>query len=244
LSELSPVAKPALVYLLVDRKASDRRFKMKRNLKTIGLALVAVFALSAVVASAASAQKITTLGQSNVTLTGSGGEQKFVTGSGSEIKCTGVTTTVTGVNNEQAQITATPSYTGCSLTEGGITREVQIDMNGCAYVFTSTGTIVHIECTAPNVIKVTAKIAGAFQECLDIHSQTPTTPNWTATNGTSGANMDFTIVSGVSGITYERTGSCKKAEAQENETNNAVYTGSVTVTCETAAAVMVDCTAS
>jgi hypothetical protein len=212
--------------------------------KTLGLALVAVFALSAVVASAASAQKITVSPQTNVTLTGTGGEQKFVTGSGAEVKCAGVTTTVTGVNQEPAQITAVPAYTGCTITDGGITREAQIDMNGCAYVFTSTGTIVHIECTAPNVIKVTAKIAGAFQECLDIHSQTPTTPNWTATNGTSGANMDFTIVSGVSGITYERTGSCKKAEAQENETNNTVLSGSITVTCETSVGVMVDCTAS
>jgi hypothetical protein len=217
---------------------------MKRNLRIFGLALVGVLAASVVVASAASAQKITTLGQSNVTLTGTGGEQVERQGPNHEIKCTGVTFTVTGVNNEQAQITAAPSYTGCTLTESGITREAQIDMNGCAYVYTSTGTVVHIECPGTNVIKLTAKIAGAFQECMDIHAQTPTTPNYTLTNGTSGANMDFTIVSGVSGITYERTGLCKKAEAQLNEANDSSLTGSITVTCETAAAVMVDCTAS
>jgi hypothetical protein len=211
--------------------------------KTLGLALVAVFAMSAIVASAASAQKITTLGQSNVTLTGTGGEQIFTTGL-AEVKCTGVTANVTGVSNEQGEITTAPSYTGCTLTEGGITRNAQVDMNGCAYVFTSTGTVVHIECSGSNVIKVTLFLAGAFQECLDIHSQTPTTPNWHATNGTSGGNMDFTLVSTVSGITYERTGSCKKSEAQLNETNSASYTGSVTVTCETSLGVMVDCTVS
>jgi hypothetical protein len=217
---------------------------MKRNFKTLGLALVAALAISAVGVSAASAQKITTLGQSNVTLTGSGGEQKFTAGA-AEVKCASVSGTTTGVQNEQAELTVAPVYGApCTLTEGGIAREAQIDMNGCAYVFTSTGTIVHIECPANQVIKVTAKIAGAFQECLDIHAQTPTTPNYTLTNGTSGANMDFTIVSGVSGITYERTGLCKKAEAQLNEANDSSLTGSITVTCEKQGGNGIDCTAS
>jgi hypothetical protein len=210
--------------------------------KSIGLALVAVFAMSAVVASAASAQKITTLGQTNVTLTGSGGEQKFTAGA-AEVKCTGVTGTTTGVQNEQAEVTVAPVYTGCTLTEAGVVSPAIVHMNGCAYVFTSSGTVVHIECPANQVIKVTAKLGGVFVECLDIHAQTPTTPSYHLTNGTVDTKMDFTIVSTVSGVTYERTGLCKKGEAQLNEANNANYVGSVTVTCEKAA-VPVDCTAS
>jgi hypothetical protein len=209
--------------------------------KTLGLALVAVFAMSAVVASAASANFTT--GTDSTTLTGSGGTQVFETGGGAKVECTSASATITGVGTAQSELTGTPTYSGCTLTEGGITRNAEVDPMGCAYVITTTGQI-HIECSGSNVITVKAFIAGSFQQCFDVHPQTPTAPNVHFTNQLDPATSkwDFTIVSTVTGITYERTSVCKKEKAQENETNSAHYTGSITVTCEDGAGNPIDCT--
>jgi uncharacterized protein (DUF1501 family) len=214
---------------------------MKRMLRTLGLALVAVFAMSAVVASAASANFTTTTDTSTLTL--SGGLQVFTSGGGAKFECTSESGHIANVGTAQSELTVVPFYSGCTLTEGGITRNMEIDPMGCAYVFTTTGQI-HIECSGANVITVKAFIAGSFQQCFDIHPQTPTTPTIDFSNQLDPATSkwDFTIKSTIEGITYERTGPCKKAQAQENETNSAHYEGSITVTCDTAASVAIDCT--
>lgn len=199
------------------------------RIRTIGLALVAIFAMSAVVASAAQANFTT--GSDNTTLTGSGGVQKFLI-PGGEISCPSISGTVTGVPTTAVDITAVPVYpaTGCTLTESGVSHEAKIDVEGCSFTFTTDGK-VHILCPAGKVIKVTLKVAGLFVECLDIHEQTPTTPTVDYINGTNAATgkMDVEVKSTVEGITYERTGVCKKEEASKNEINDAKYVGSVTV---------------
>jgi hypothetical protein len=204
---------------------------MKCKLRNLGVALVGVLVMSGAVASAASAANDFTTGSDNTTLTGSGGAQAFVTEGNAEIYCTSATTNVTGVGTVTSEITAVLSYAGCTLTEGGTTMEAQIDMNGCAYVFTAGGP-VHIECPGGKTIKLTAKIAGVFQDCFDIHPQTPTSANVDYIDGTNSGTgkSKVEIESTIEGITYERTGSCKKAEEALNETNSAEYIGGMTVT--------------
>jgi hypothetical protein len=215
--------------------------KMKRNLKTFCLALVAAFAISAVLASAASANFTTTT--DNTTLTLSGGLQVITTGDGVKLECTSVSGTITGVGTAQSELTMAPSYRGCTYTEGGIVRQGEIDPMGCTYVFTTTGQF-HLECTGANVITVKLLVAGSFQQCRAIHPQTPTTPSVDFTNqlDPSTGKWDFTMASTITGMTYERTSICKKTEAQENETNSAHYEGSFTMTCDNAAGQAVDCT--
>jgi hypothetical protein len=215
---------------------------MKRMLKVLGLALLAVFATNAVFVSAASANFTTAT--HGATLTLSGGLQVFTTQSGSKVECTSVSGHISGVETVQSALTVVPVYSGCTLTEGGITRNAQVVPTGCDYLFTTTGQ-VHIECEPGSVITVKAFIAGAFQQCFDIHAQTPTVPNVHFTNQLDSATgkWDFTIVSTVTGITYERTGACKKLPPEVNETNNAHYVGSVTVKCDFAGEnAAVDCT--
>jgi hypothetical protein len=209
--------------------------------KSLGLALVAVFAMSAVVATTASAHF--TSPTDNTTVTLHGGTQQFIAVSGAEVHCE----TVTGhgvIGTDQVDLTISPTFDNCKLVEKGVPLEAKVDSNGCTFTFTTTvpGT-VHIECPAGKVIKVTAKIAGAFQECMDIHAQTPTVQTVDYTNGTQDGVMDFGVKSTVEGITYERTGLCKKAEAQLNEINDAKYIGEATATCEVNG-VPVDCTKS
>jgi len=118
---------------------------MIRNLKVMGLALVAVFALSAVVASAASAQgKLTSDGP--VTLTGSevGAEPDGLEAFGLKVQCPGSTITGHAYNvtphgliaNGATTATLTPHYKqaneNCTVAPGGFIATV--DMNGCDYV--------------------------------------------------------------------------------------------------------------
>ena len=209
---------------------------MIRNLKALGLALVAVFAMSAVAASAASATSTFTTDSDNTTLTATAlGNQVFTAG-GSSVSCKEVSIDNTTTGTTATSITAEPTYSGdCTITVEGSTFEAKVDPEGCAYIFTAATETekvdVHIECPLNKVLKVTAFIAGAFRECLDIHEQTPTFSTIEYHNReTADKTMDVEITANVHGITYEKTGLCKGATG--NEGNDATYIGNVTVTGE------------
>lgn len=124
---------------------------MIRNFKTLGLALVAMFALSAVVASAASAQNpeqgvltsdgpVTLIGEE----TGPAGSN-VLTAFGFKTECPG--STYTGhkhletphkpIPNGARDVTLTPHYKqaphNCKSVVGGLNLPTTIDMNGCDY---------------------------------------------------------------------------------------------------------------
>lgn len=116
---------------------------MIRNLKALGLALVAVFALSAVVASAASAQQGFLTSDGAVTLKGveteTEGGTNALTAFGLTVKCPGSTYTGHEFNvtphkpvpSGATKITITPHYKICNVTPGNFPATV--DMNGCDY---------------------------------------------------------------------------------------------------------------
>jgi hypothetical protein len=129
---------------------------MIRNLKALGLALVAVFALSAVVASAASAQVGTLTSTGPVTLIGTQTpvekptEKNVLTAFGSTTDCPNAkytghkynVTPHTFIPNDVSTVTITPHYGVCTTSPGSL--PTTIDMNGCDYVF-------HLEGTTPGV---------------------------------------------------------------------------------------------
>lgn len=217
---------------------------MTRNLKALGLALVAAFALSAVVASGASAATSFTSGSDSTILTSKAiGNQVFSTGE-STVSCEEVTTDNTTTGTSATEITAEPTYSGnCKITIGSLgTLNATIDMNGCHYLFT-IGTEVHILCPEGKQIEVTATILGTPRKCLDIHAQTPTSPVVHYINATNAATgkMDVEVESTVEGITYEKTGSCAFGTIEGNDAN---YKGKVTITGETGTGAAVDVTVS
>lgn len=127
---------------------------MTRKFKVIGLALVAVLAMSAVVASSASATEFTAASYP-VALSGSqpeGALHEFEVGSGN-VKCTTATFTGTGSAATTTQ-TITPHYTGC--TAFGLSATVTL--NGCDYLFHSQASglngTVDIVCSGSNEIKI------------------------------------------------------------------------------------------
>jgi hypothetical protein len=154
---------------------------MTRNLKTLGLALMAILALCAVVASAASAQtlgKITSDGPVTLTATqGTTGTGAYTTGKnffksfGSEINCTH--TLYKGHKIDQTphalipsgatEVTITPTYTGCEVTGG---RQATVTMNGCDFEFSDFTTTVN---NTPNEYTFDARLDCAHTKKVEVH---------------------------------------------------------------------------
>jgi hypothetical protein len=117
---------------------------MIRNLKTLGLALCIVFVMSAVAASAASAQQgtITSDGPLTITWSETGVNQNYLKAFGLEIRCPGstmighkgATTPHTAIPSGSTEITLTPTYVNCIVA--GLNWPMTITMNGCDYTLT------------------------------------------------------------------------------------------------------------
>lgn len=126
---------------------------MIRNLKAMGLALVALFALSAVVAATASAQqgKLTGPGPMTLTATETGTGQNKLTAFGAGVECPGShyvghkynETPHKFIPSGATTATLTPIYTETVTKEGkkdenclvaGVGWSATIDLNGCDYV--------------------------------------------------------------------------------------------------------------
>jgi hypothetical protein len=223
---------------------------MKRNLQVFGLVAAAVaVALSAVVASAASAHF--TFGADSTTLTATAlTNQVFETtgtlGENSKASCESVAVGNETFGTEQTEVTAHPTYGGnCTVNIEGLgSLTAEVITTGCNFVFTTTSSEnVHLECETGKQIEVTAFILGKFRKCLDYHAQTPTVALVDYHNGTNAATgkMDVEVESTVEGITYEKTGSCAFGTT---EGNDAKYTGRVTVTAHNAVGESVDGTKS
>ncbi|HWL49356.1 MAG TPA: hypothetical protein VNT92_05720 [Acidimicrobiia bacterium] len=204
---------------------------MIRNLKALGLAVVAVFAMSALTASAAMAG--TTSFHSNADHTTITGEQEgtntFSVNAGT-IHCSTATFSGTSSATTTQEITIAPSYSGCKITAITLeTVEATVDMNGCHYLLTSSGQ-VHVTCpSAP--IRVTSPIC-----TVTVHPQTVNSVDYTNTG--SGTTTATTVESTASSIKYTQSAICPGGGG---EASNGVYAGSVTTTCENAAGNHVGC---
>jgi len=183
---------------------------MIRKFKALGLALVAVFAMSAVVASAASATSGTLTAEGKAT-TATGtqvGEHVFtltshpVSGGFASTKCKkahfhGIGTVTDGAKS----VTVTPTYSEC--TAFGL--PATISHEGCDYTL-STGTPTatagwhvntNVTCPAGKAIRIVA------QTCeVTVGSQGPLTTSEVTNSGTSGTTMDLLLHTKITGIHY------------------------------------------
>jgi hypothetical protein len=223
----------------------ERKREMTRNLKVLGLALVAALAVGAVGASAAlgnanywflsdaSAGATTTFKGEQVVANG----DRFVIDGGT-FKCEATHYTGTQVGPTVSTITLSATYSGCKFGPIPIT----INMGNCHYLIhtdtngdTTNGqfdTITTITCTSGD-ITITASSAGTTKCITHIPAQNLGT-GLVATNGTTpGGIKDITGHIDFSTITYTQTGgtglgAC--ANFGSTETHNGVYEGEATHT--------------
>jgi hypothetical protein len=215
-------------------KAVDKEEeRMTRNLKALGLALVAMLALGAMSAASASAtDRVTTEENTGEGITAVRGElNRFEITGGPEVVCETANFAGT-VDNGDTTGTFVPEYSGepgegaphvdCTSSAG----PALVDMNECAYIL-SGNTVegdaeVWVECgDEPIEIDVTGLLT------LSIPEQTPTEGGVAYTNNTPGAG-EVTIDATVQGITYSCAPHfiCTLGGIQ-TEGNNADYEGTV-----------------
>jgi hypothetical protein len=218
---------------------------MNRKLKALGLSLVAVFAMSAFVASSAlAATDLITTTKESALMTGVSHDNIFnITGSAS-FQCTTSKFTATATNNS-SEVTVDPEYsgkvnetphgTGCTASLGSVTA---VRTNGCHYTLsgatvggtTAVGGDGPVWIVCPGTSKI--EIASSLGVTISVPSQTPTTGGVSYENlpnhsGGSAVKVKATV----EGITY----TCAPAFSCgiggiPTHGNNADYNGTVTVT--------------
>ena len=215
---------------------------MTRNLKALGLALMAAFALSAVGATAAQALEAD-VGAGGQTITGNQlnesaphNNHSFVLSSGRAFACSTAVFDGT-IENGDTEVTVTPTYSGC-LSNG--TQPATVTHNGCDYRFYNgeeespnnfTNVTVDLECDPGNVIEVHVYSSHANHTSGTVLCTYNVAPfvgehNNTLSN-TGSAPDDVKVVSTVEGIAVTRvTGS---ALVCGNASQTATYTGVTTL---------------
>lgn len=178
-----------------------------RNLKVLGLAFMAMFALSAVMASAASADEFTAE-KYPVTLTGKNttANDTFVTTTGN-VNCKQAAYHGT-VSGPTTKVFVTPSYNEC--TAFGF--PAVIDVNECQYVFNvaagaATTGDADLVCEKGSVksITVTAIGAGTVKCIVTVLPQSDILGTVTYSNTGSGTTQEVDVEVGLSGIDYSHT---------------------------------------
>jgi len=201
-----------------------------RYAKALGLAFVAMLALSAVAATAASADDFTAE-KYPATLTGTndpGFSDEFLTTIGT-FKCTKTTYTATVVG-PTTSLTATPSFSGCAA----FGFPFVFDMNGCTFKFNiGAGTTgdADLVCPAGAELTITATSAGTAKCTEHIKAQSDIAGMVTYSNIGAGTTREITISAALSGIDYTHTagtgiGQCTSGSAANGILNaKAIFTG-------------------
>jgi len=135
---------------------------MTRNLKALGLALVAVFAMSALVAGVASAAEFHSEVETTTIKASQSNTHLFKTTAG-EVTCLSATFEGKQTTKTASSITVTPTYKECHINFFGSKVSATVNMNGCDYTLYAAGT-ADITCPTKEAEVVAAgctiKVAG------------------------------------------------------------------------------------
>jgi hypothetical protein len=178
---------------------------MIRNLKALGLALMAIFALTAVASSAAQAIEFhSEIENTTVTASTEAGSNSVFDAAGASISCASATFTGSQAAKTSPTLTVTPAYSNCTFL--GVVG-VPVNMNGCQYTFNANGevAITGASCTAITFEAATCKVEVGKTNNQNLKEVTYTNLN-------SGTTREVTVTPHVIGITYTSSGlGCPKA---------------------------------
>jgi len=223
---------------------------MIRNYKALGLALVAMFALSAFAAQGASASPLTVeniVAGGNVFITGDqdGGTHVFKTIHG-EVICKKATfsakqaTEAIGATVGVTELTVTPDYKECT----GFFSPAHVFVNGCTYTFTTPtstggGTVtwsgasqIHLVCPTGKSIEITPTAFGVSVCTQFVAPQTPTSGHVKGKNVVPSTPMDATLEIALTGIHYTGNSANNNPPCTDSSTHTeATLTGNSTIKC-------------
>jgi hypothetical protein len=213
---------------------------MTRNLKRLGLGLLAILAVNAVMgATAASAAPLFTSEAKETVVTGSTTTpiEFRITNTNTKVKCWTNKFASTFKESEVFEATVSATYFGtekepnsqnCELAGGA----VQVSMNGCDYKwFRPTGgeeegqPVGPIEIVCPEGNEIEVSMFGCV---MKIHPQTPTAGGLIYENGTVNKKDDISVKLKLTGLTYTMVGAICIGFGSKEGDNLDVF-GSVTL---------------
>jgi hypothetical protein len=203
----------------------------KHSIRMLGIAFVAVFAMSAVAASAASAAKFKHEAGAGVTarvIATNEGAHEFTAGVVGTISCKKATFTGTEfLLSGQATVTVSPAYSECTFL--GVSN-VAVNVNGCTYRFNEpTGLTSPFTGTVNVLCPVGKKIEFEASGCkVEVGEQGPLS-SLTFTNGGTSPNRFVTVTANVTKIAYTASGKC----AVLGEKTDGTYKGTAKAQAET-----------
>lgn len=203
---------------------------MIRNLKVLGLALVAMLALGATMASGAFAASFHSDTSTTTTLKGTATGDHVFDAAGSTITCTGAEFNGSQSGSTAADVTMTAKYSGCSVSILGFKISANVDMGNCAYTFFANGKVSVVDSSLGNCDsdKITYRVSNFLGEC-DVEvgeSGNSELTGVTYTGTTTGSSI--TVTPNVTGIDGTATGGlCPESGAF---TNGQYTSGSTSVT--------------
>jgi hypothetical protein len=201
---------------------------MMRNVKSLGIAVTAVLAMSAVTASAAQAEFTIGAGGNTVTATQIG-INEFVVPESGQVECT----TATGdasASGTVADLSFAPSYSGCTA----FGQPANIATNSCIFTLTTNSTVHICQSGGPSSITVTS--GGASICTITVGAQTAAMTLHNRTNAKTG-KIDIEVTTGITGMHYVvdnpngNTGCPAGGTYADGE-----YFGSLTITAESTCA--------
>lgn len=174
-----------------------------RNLKALGLALVAVLALGALTASASSAHVFTSDSTTGTTyFTGEDEVQNEFSTPAGTVTCTTVSFKGKAAGTEQSEVTVHPSYSNCTHSVLG---EVTVVTTGCDYLLKGATdeknmATVKVVCEAGKAITIQTSIG-----CdLKIGEQSLSSAVSYANAGGGGSKEDITVTNTAKEIKYTK----------------------------------------
>jgi hypothetical protein len=228
---------------------------MIRNLKALGLALVAVFAMSAMAAAGAHAEKVAHFesGTGTVKVDASAeGNQTYALPGGRSTVCTTLDgSAAVTAETKPTEITSNTDvgYTNCHTTALGLSFPTTVTQEAnCHYTFTA-GTWTNGSADAHGSVHICGSTIDIYTNASDhtngilrcqIHVPAQTVSGLTYTNTTSGGKMAVTI--DVSGSVTETSTDLNHLGCNDHEHGTATYTGNVWIKGTTSAEVASDVT--
>ncbi|HEU5105064.1 MAG TPA: hypothetical protein VFU11_04425 [Solirubrobacterales bacterium] len=198
---------------------------MTRNLKALGLALIAVFAMGAIVASSASATSFhfnSNAADGHTILNGEQiGVHKFNTTAG-EVTCEVAKFTGTTTSNTVTDVTIKPTYEKCHIVIFGSKVSATVNMNGCEYTATSHQTVAGVTTAATiHLVNCTKEAEVVAAGCTVKIATGQTLGGQTFSNGAG----DVKLVTNTEGIKYSHSGfTCGTGSG-----SNGTYKGETTI---------------